>query len=86
MFPQGKVWKIKTADQPARPIGPPQPTGQTDWSDRSDRPVRPVEPTAEQAAESAPPIFVPSVDEAPAVPLTAEDEELVDYEASLERT
>jgi len=41
MFPQRKVWKVKTADQPARPVGPPQPTGQTgptaltnrsDWS------------------------------------------------------
>ena len=29
MFPQSKVWKVKTADQPARPVGPPQPTGQT---------------------------------------------------------
>jgi hypothetical protein len=29
IFPKGKVWKIKTADQPARPVGPPQPTGQT---------------------------------------------------------
>ena len=23
MFPQSKVWKVKTADQPARPVGPP---------------------------------------------------------------
>ena len=38
------------------------------------------------AAESAPPVSVTSVDEAPAVPLTAEDEELVDYEASPEHT
>ena len=22
MIPQGKVWQIKTADQPARPVGP----------------------------------------------------------------
>ena len=29
MFPQSKVWKVKTADQPARPVGPPQPTSQT---------------------------------------------------------
>ena len=37
MFPQSKVWKVKTADQPARPVGPPQKTGQTaltNWSDR----------------------------------------------------
>ena len=89
MFPQSKVWKVKTADQPARPVGPPQPTGQTgqiDRSDRSDQLVRPVEPTAEPAAESAPPVSVTSVDDAPAVPLTAEDEELVDYEASPEHT
>ena len=59
---------------------------QPDRSDRRSRPVRPVEPTAEPAAESAPPVSVPSVDETPAVPLTAEDEELVDYEASLEYT
>ena len=76
IFPKSKVWKVKTADQPARPVGPPQPTGQTgqiDRSDRSDQPVRPVEPTTEPATELALPISVPSVDEAPAVPLTAED-------------
>ena len=33
-----------------------------------------------------PPVSVPSVGEVPAVPPTAEDEELVDYEASPERT
>ena len=33
-----------------------------------------------------PPISVPSIDEAPAVPPASEDEELVDYEASPERT
>ena len=76
MFPQSKVWKAKAADQPDRPVGSSQPTGQTgheDRSDRSDQPVKPVEPTAEPAAESAPPVSVTSVDEAPAVPLTAED-------------
>ena len=83
MFPQSKVWKVKITDQPARPVGPPQPI---DQSDRSDQPVRPVEPTAEPAAELAPPVLVTSVDEAPAVPLTVEDEEFVDYEASPERT
>src|SRR6185437_3625177 len=61
-------------------------TGHEDRSDRSDQPVRPVEPSAEATAESVPPVSVPSVDEAPAVPPTSEDEELVDYEASLERT
>ena len=34
MFPQSKVWKVKTADQPARPVGPPRLTGQIDRSDR----------------------------------------------------
>ena len=33
-----------------------------------------------------PPVSVTSVDEAPAVPLTVEDEELVDYEESPEHT
>ena len=37
MFPQSKVWKVKTADQPARPVGPPQSTGQTALTNRSDR-------------------------------------------------
>ena len=35
LFPQSKVWKAKTADQPDRPVGPPQPTGQTGQTDRS---------------------------------------------------
>ena len=30
MIPQGKVWQIKMANQPARPVEPPQPTSQTD--------------------------------------------------------
>ena len=37
VFPQSKVWKVKTGDQPARPVGPPQLTGQTSQIDRSDR-------------------------------------------------
>ena len=89
MFPQGKVWKAKAADQLDRPVEPPQTTGQTgqeDWSDRSGQLVRPVESSIEPSAESAPPASAPSVDEAPAVPPTAEDEELVDYEASPEHT
>ena len=86
MFPQSKVWKVKTADQLSRPVRLLQPTGQTGQTDRSDLSDQPVEPTAEPATELALLISVPSVDEAPAVPLTAEDEELVDYEASPERT
>ena len=74
MFPQGKVWKAKTANQPDRPVEPPQPTGQTGRSDRSDQPVRPVEPSAEATTESVPPVSVPSVDEASVVPSIAEDE------------
>ena len=37
MFPQSKVWKVKTADQPAKSVGPLQPTGQTALTNRSDR-------------------------------------------------
>ena len=42
MFPQSKVWKAKTADQPDRPVGPPQLTGQTGQEDQSDR-LNPVQ-------------------------------------------
>ena len=38
--PQSKVWRVKLADQPAEPVGPPLPTGLTgiaDWSDRYSR-------------------------------------------------
>ena len=28
-FPQGKMWRVKTVDQPTGPVGPLQPTGQT---------------------------------------------------------
>ena len=54
MVPQGKVWRVKAVDQPARLVEPPQATGLTGTSDRSDRPeqpVRPVEVTAEQKAK-----------------------------------
>ena len=37
-IPQGKVWQVKTADQPTGPVRPLQPTGQTGVLDRSDRP------------------------------------------------
>ena len=55
-------------------------TSQTDQSGG------PVEPSAKATAESVPPVSVPSVDEASVVPPIAEDEELVDYEVSPERT
>ena len=88
MVPQGKVWQVKSANQPVGPVGPPQPTGLTGEPDRSDhpeKPVRPVEPSAEPKTKSAAHVLVPFVDEAPAPP-APEDEELVDYEASLEHT
>jgi len=89
MIPQGKVWQVKTVDQPTKgPVGPTSATGQTDIPDRSDcskPPVRPVEPSAESTAESVVPVSVSRVDEVRPAPSAKEDEELVDYEASPER-
>ena len=42
MVPQGKVWRVKAVDQPARPVEPPQATGLTGTTDRSDCPEQPV--------------------------------------------
>ena len=88
MIPQGKVWQVKTVDQPAvRPVEPTPMTDQTGIPNRSDRPeqlVRLVEPSAKNTAESAMPILVSCVDEAPSAPPAKEDKELVDYEASPE--
>ena len=70
-------------------IGPLQPTGLTsvpDQSDRSEQPVRPVKPETEQKAKESVPTSAPSISEVPAAPSAAEDEELVDYEASPKRT
>ena len=53
-FPQGKMWRVKTVDQPTGLVGSLQPTGKTgvpDRSDRSEQPVRPVDPEPEQKAE-----------------------------------
>ena len=36
IVPQGKVWRVKSADQPARPIKPSQATGLTALNSRSD--------------------------------------------------
>src|SRR6185503_8476707 len=44
MVPQGKVWRVKAVDQPARSVEPPQATGLTGTSDRSNRPEQPVRP------------------------------------------
>ena len=86
--PQGKMWQVKTADQPAGPVGPPQLTGLTctaDRSDRSEQPVRPVETEIEQKAEAEAPASATKTTEVPEAPPAPEDEELVDYEASPER-
>ena len=86
MVPQGKEWQAKSIEQSTGPVEPPQVTGLTGAEDRSDRqaqPVRSVEPVVEQKGEAA--TSAPR-DEVPAVPTALGDEELVDYEASLERS
>ena len=88
-FPQGKKWRVKTVDQPTGQVGPLQPTGQTgvpDRSDRSEQPVRPVDPEPEQKAEEVVSASATGASEVPPASPAAEDEELVDYEASPERT
>ena len=88
-IPQGKVWQVKAADQPTGPVGPLQPTGLNgvpDRSDRSEQPVRSVDPEPEQKTEEVVPTLAPGTSEVLAAPSAAEDEELVDYEASPERT
>jgi len=85
MVPQGKVWRVKAVDQPARLIKPPQATGLTDTNDRSDRPEQPVRPVgvaAEQKAESAMPVSVPCDGETPLTFSVQGNEELVDHEAT----
>ena len=57
-----------------------------DQSDRSSQPVRPVDPEPEQKAEEVVSTSTPGALEVLAAPSTAEDEGLVDYEASPERT
>jgi hypothetical protein len=86
MVPQGKVWRVKAADQPAQPAEPPQVTGLTGTSDRSDRPeqpVRPVEVAAEQKAELAMPVSAPCDGETPLAFSVQGEEDLLDYEATL---
>ena len=85
MVPQGKVWRVKVADQLARPVEPPQVTGLTGTSDRSDRPeqpVRPVDPSIQQKAESAIPVLVPCNGETPLSFSVQGDEEVVDHEVT----
>ena len=88
-IPQGKVWQVKVADQPIGPVGPLQLTGLTgvpDRSDRSEQPVRPVDLEPEQKAEEVVSASATGASEVPPASPAAEDEELVDYEASSERT
>ena len=61
-------------------------TGVPDRSDRSEQPVRPVDPKPEQKAEEIVSTSATGASEVPSTPPAAEDEELVDYEASPERT
>jgi hypothetical protein len=85
IFPQSKVWRVKSANQPAGPVEPPLQTDLTGIANRSDRleqPVRLVEPSVQQKAESATPISVPCDEGTPLAPLVQDDEELVDYEAT----
>ena len=85
MVPQGKVWRIKVADQPARLVKPSQATGFTGTSNRSDRPeqpVRPVDPSIQQKAESAIPVLVPYDRETPLSFSVQGDEEVVDHEVT----
>ena len=57
-----------------------------DRSDRSEQPVRPVDPDPEQKAEEIVSTSATGASKVPAAPPAAEDEELVDYEASPECT
>ena len=83
------MWQVKAVDQPTGPVRPLQPTGLTgvpDRSDRSEQPVRLVDLELEQKAKESIPTSAPGTSEVLAAPSIAEDEELVDYEASPERT
>jgi len=85
MVPQGKVWRVKAVDQPARPVEPPQAIGLTSTSDRSDwpeQPVRPVEVLAEQKAELATPVSAPCDGKTPLAFSVKGNEELVEHETT----
>ena len=88
IIPQGRVWRVKTADHLAGTVKPLQATSLTSTADRCDRPeqsVGPVEPLVQQKAESEVPVLAPCNEETPLVPLVQDDEELVDYEATPKR-
>ena len=79
------MWRVKSAHQPAGPVGPPLSTGLTRIADRSecpDQPVRPVQPVVGQKAESEMLVSAPCNEEILLVPLVQDDEELVDHEAT----
>ena len=85
MVPQGKVWRVKAVDQPARPVEPPQVTGLTGSSNRSDRPEKPVRPfevAAEQKAELELPVLALCDGETPLAFSVQGNDELVDHEAT----
>ena len=85
MVPQGKVWRVKAVDQPARSVEPPQATGLTSTSDRSNRteqPARPVEVVVEQKAELATLVSAPCDGDTPLAFSVQNNEELVDHEAT----
>ena len=88
IIPQGRVWRVKTADHSAGLVKPLQATSLTSTVDRCDRPeqsVGPVEPLVQQKAESEVPVLAPCNEETPLAPLVQDDEELVDYEATPKR-
>ena len=85
MVPQGKVWRVKAVDQPARLVEPPQATGLTGTSDRSDRPeqpVRPVEVASKQKADLATPVSAPCDGETPLAFSVQGNEELEEHETT----
>ena len=83
IVPQSKVWRVKSAHQPAGPVGPPLSTGLTRIADRSecpDQPVRPVQPVVEQKAESETAVLALCNEETLLAPSVQDDEDLVDHE------
>ena len=82
IIPQGKVWRVKTADHPVRPVAWSGLTGTADWSDLPKQPVRLVEPSVQQLAKSKVPVLAPCDEETSLVSSVQDDEELVDNEAT----
>ena len=79
------MWRVKSADLLAGPVGLPLPTGLTGIADRfdlSDHSIGPVQPAVEQKAESEMPISAPCNEKILLAPSLQDDEELVDHEAT----